>query len=147
MGRGSVPYRQNMGQGLRARKGEGMSENRIDNPRQGPQCNALIKHAPDISMLGKPCGGITWERFDETGHYWQCEECGSCVAGDAQNENYNAYERDSDGGLLYVGGVVDGRWDEDAPERVPLCEGDAPAEIDFPDGPEGNHVEYYHCHR
>lgn len=69
------------------------------------------------------------------------------VAGDARDENYNAYERDSDGGLLYVGGVVDGRWDEDAPERVPLCEGDAPAEIDFPDGPEGNHVEYYHCHR
>ena len=117
MGRGSVPYRQNMGQGLRARKGEGMSENRIDNPRH--------------------------------------------VAGDARDENYNAYERDSDGGLLYVGGVVDGRWDEDAPERVPLCEGDAPAEIDFPDGPEGNHkwqrlilhihrrlmVEYYHCHR
>ncbi len=101
MGRGSVPYRQNMGQGLRARKGEGMSENRIDNPRH--------------------------------------------VAGDARDENYNAYERDSDGGLLYVGGVVDGRWDEDAPERVPLCEGDAPAEIDFPDGPEGNHVEYYHC--
>ena len=64
-----------------------------------------------------------------------------------ESKNYNAYERDSDGGLLYVGGVVDGRWDEDAPERVPLCEGDAPAEIDFPDGPEGNHVEYYHCHR
>ena len=60
-----------------------------------------------------------------------------------ESKNYNAYGRDSDGGLLYVGGVVNGKWDEDAPERELLHEGDAPVEVSFPDGPEGKHVEYY----
>jgi len=62
-----------------------------------------------------------------------------------ESKNYNAYGRDSDGGLLYVGGVVNGKWDEDAPERELLHEGDAPVEVSFPDGPEGKHVEYYAC--
>ena len=25
-----------------------------------------------------PCGGTTWSRLDDNGHYYQCEECGSC---------------------------------------------------------------------
>lgn len=41
-----------------------MSENRIDNPQRGPDCS---------------CGGITWERLDSTGYYYQCEQCGECV--------------------------------------------------------------------
>jgi DNA-directed RNA polymerase subunit RPC12/RpoP len=41
-----------------------MSDNRIDNPRQGPQCK---------------CCGTTWERLDDTGHYYQCEECGAVI--------------------------------------------------------------------
>ena len=41
-----------------------MSENRLDNPQRGPNCS---------------CGGITWERLDSTGYYYQCEECGECV--------------------------------------------------------------------
>jgi hypothetical protein len=65
-----------------------MSTNQIENPKQGPNCK---------------CGGTTWERLDDSGHYWQCEMCGECVDVEQRDERYDAEQDAIDDEIMALG--------------------------------------------